>query len=428
MRRSTQRRGRQFPPQVSKEELLERTRQTLTEKGVDYVSQAKYVVNIASEVVGFDEPIFASLQPEIKFRTTPAWQNAYSLLINYLQENRMEQTLDVIDIELQGQRLPQGQIEEDTDVYLNNLMKISKQLKRKSFSSRVAEFTGKYKSRKTISQAKKTSPSRASPTQNFRTTTTNAAPAKRTSLTAQKPQNMSSTQQNTAPKTYQRPPPQQQQQQPEPKPRTTLLSSAPKQQTQAQQQVASNAPASNTRLLNRSSAPAQQQQAQPVQQRQPTKQTQPSQQQKRSPWDPVPMVETTRLPQNSAEDIDFSIGGDEEEEEEEQFTPQTRNPLRPPLSTATKPNNVPQQVQDDDDFDYSDDIELPAVGSKPAPAQQQAAPKPAASGWDAQPMDDSPFEDDDIDVLDDGAHGGNQQDVEGSASFDLDEDLSLGDD
>ena len=34
---------------------MERTRQTLTDKGVDYVSQAKYVVNIASEVVGFDE-------------------------------------------------------------------------------------------------------------------------------------------------------------------------------------------------------------------------------------------------------------------------------------------------------------------------------------------------------------------------------------
>ena len=163
MRRSTQRRGRQFPPQVSKEELLERTRETLSEKGVDYVSQAKYVVQIASEVVGFNEPIFSSLQPEIKFRNSPAWQHAYTLILNFLHEHEMEQTLDVIDIELQGQNLPQTDIGEDTETFMANLMKISKQLKRKSFSSRVAEFTGKYKTIKTINQTKKSSPQRNPP-------------------------------------------------------------------------------------------------------------------------------------------------------------------------------------------------------------------------------------------------------------------------
>ena len=442
MRRTTQRRGRQFPPQVSKEELLERTRQTLTDKGVDYVSQAKYVVNIASEVVGFDEPIFASLQPEIKLRTTPAWQNAYSLLINYLQENRMEQTLDVIDIELQGQRLPQGQIDDETDVYLNNLMKISKQLKRKTFSSRVAEFTGKYKSRKTISQTKKASPSRTSPTQNFRnsstTSNTTTTGQKRTSLT----QNMSTSQQNTAPKTYTRPPAKQptkesSPQQQEPKQRTSLLSSLPKQQQQQPQQQTNTNTSNNTRLLNRSSAPAQQQQ-QPVQQRQTLQQTtQQPQQQRRSPWDPVPMAESTKPPQNSAESIDFSIDEEEEEEDAAEFVAPTKNPLRPPLSTAPKPNNAPQALQDDD-FDYSDaDLDLPSANnSRTAPVQQQqkapqAASKTAPTGWDAQPMDDSPFEDDDIDVLDDGGKGGNNQpdvDIEGSASFDIDDDLSLGDD
>ena len=416
MRRSTQRRGRQFPPQVSKEELLERTRETLSEKGVDYLSQAKYVVQIASEVVGFNEPIFSSLQPEIKFRNTPGWQYAYTLLLNYLHENGMEQTLDVIDIELQGQNLPQTDIGESTDTYMANLLKISKQLKRKSFASRVAEFTGKYKTRKTINQAKRTSPQRNPPSSTMPAST---ATTKRTSLT-QQAQNTNPSPQTT--KTFTRPAARPAREEPpkpapapEPKPRTSLLSS----QTKPQQ--------TNTRPVNRTTV--QQEAPAPVQK---PVQQQTAQPPKKSLWDPVPMAEPSKPAQNSFESVDFDI---EEEEEEEQAQPPMK---RPPPQQFKLPQAMPkpQMQMSDEEYsgDYSDDIPTvaqTAAASKPPPVtrtvpQQQPQQKaPATNGWDATPMDDGSFDDVEEYTSDHGNKTGGDV-IEESETFD-DLDLDIGD-
>ena len=391
MWRSTQRRGRQFPPQVSKEELLERTRQTLSEKGVDYVSQAKYVVQIAGEVVGYNEPIFSSLQPEIKLRSTPGWQHAYSLLINYLQENGMEQTLEVIDIELQGQRLPQAHVDEETDTYMANLLKISKQLKRKTFSSRVAEFTGKYKTRKTISQTKKSSPTRPTPSAQ----TMNPATTKRTSLSISQNSAASAAVSKPAQKPAAKPQIKEEPiKQTDPKPRTSLLQTKP--QTQ-------------TKPLNRTTQP---------------QNTQPQQQPKKSPWDPVPMAEPSKPPQNSMESIDF----DSTEEEDYDDDVPIQNPFSVPKTTTSVPRYQPKQQKDDSGYSDSDD-DIPTVSNQSIQKNQtalQQAPKPALSGWDAQPMDDS-FVDDGED-LDNNKYTNQPDDDVESASFDLDDDLSLGDD
>lgn len=155
MMKKSGRRGRQFPPQISKEELLNRTRNELTKKGVDNVSEAKYIIEISTEVVGYDDPIFYSLQPEIKFRDSQAWQISYAIVLDFLKDMKMTNTLESIEIELENQELARSNLDCTAVEYLTKLIQVSRRLARKTFAARVAEFTGKYRNKRAAAKANK---------------------------------------------------------------------------------------------------------------------------------------------------------------------------------------------------------------------------------------------------------------------------------
>lgn len=367
--RNSQHRCRQFPPQVSKEELLQRTRQTLTEKGVDYVSQSKYVVKIAEEVVGFDEPIFSSIQPEIKIRDSNAWNQAYSIIMTFLQENGMEQTINAIDIELQGQQIPDGDPNTKAEDFLKPLLKISNQLKRKTFSARVAEFTGKYSQRRA---AKK-----SGATQNIQNEQTYQPPQTQKRPTSKAPAQTKPEPSRTQPVSNKPAPEPVRTSQPQP---TPTRREAPQQQ---QQRKVEEQPARQS-FLNQNSKPqpatqkredttnnrlATQPQPAPAK-RNPSPPMSPkiADQKKKSPWDAVPMAEPPTQHANSMMD-------DLEEEEEEEDIP-----IVPKQLPVIKRNQPPQKKSTFDSVSFSDGSDS---GAPPSPPSKNTKPQAAKSGWDA---------------------------------------------
>ncbi|KAH0789349.1 hypothetical protein GPJ56_006750 [Histomonas meleagridis] len=135
------RNGRKFPPRIPQEELNERTEKKLAECGVDNVSQAKFTCEISKKVIGSKKPIYETLQPNIKCRDDEAWSRAYALVFKFLEEQKMQITLDTINTETQKTKLLLSSAFDGVNATQYLEEKITKQLQStESFSQRVAKF------------------------------------------------------------------------------------------------------------------------------------------------------------------------------------------------------------------------------------------------------------------------------------------------
>ena len=82
------------------EDLLAKELPKVLAQGANNHSKASFVKKIGKCVTGSTNPKFFSMQPQIKVRNNNnAWNSAYQVVFNYLNENFMELTLKVIDRE-----------------------------------------------------------------------------------------------------------------------------------------------------------------------------------------------------------------------------------------------------------------------------------------------------------------------------------------
>jgi hypothetical protein len=106
--------SRKFPPRRIKDEINVRTQVVITEKGLPNYAQAKYQFEAAKVAVVLDEWRFHSIQPQLKLKDDEPWCCAYSVVAAVLKEFGMDLTLESLQIEARGERLP------EFDDYLNH--------------------------------------------------------------------------------------------------------------------------------------------------------------------------------------------------------------------------------------------------------------------------------------------------------------------
>ena len=141
MRKLHIRNGRKFPPRIPQEELNERVEKKLTECGVDNVSQAKFTCEISKKVIGSKKHIYETLQSNIKFRDDEAWTRAYTLVFKFLEESKMQLTLETINTETQNKRILLSSSLDGINATSYLEKRIQKQLQSTdSFTQRVARF------------------------------------------------------------------------------------------------------------------------------------------------------------------------------------------------------------------------------------------------------------------------------------------------
>jgi hypothetical protein len=78
---------------ISRPELIAESRVVLAKAGVGNRSRANVLCEVTSEVVHSTNPVLTSLQPRVLTRDTDAWQRAFGLAFQYLEEHQMSRTL-----------------------------------------------------------------------------------------------------------------------------------------------------------------------------------------------------------------------------------------------------------------------------------------------------------------------------------------------
>lgn len=97
-------RGKRFKPRIPRDELLQLTKEELAKKGAEHNSQAKLLNALSHEVYGNRKPLFAQLQARPTVRDNEAWSRVYSLVYNYLRDNKMCFTLESFELEMSDVR------------------------------------------------------------------------------------------------------------------------------------------------------------------------------------------------------------------------------------------------------------------------------------------------------------------------------------
>ena len=133
-------RGKKFQPRIPREQLLELTTQELQEKGVEHNSQARLMNEISHEIYSTTEPIFVQLRGRAFVRNTEPWSRVYSLVINYLREYEMNNTLETIETELATARTIKHNKAVDSSDAFDKILEFSGKRRKISFKQRVKEW------------------------------------------------------------------------------------------------------------------------------------------------------------------------------------------------------------------------------------------------------------------------------------------------
>ena len=95
-------RSRRFPQRENQEDVKAQIAVVLKEKGANNHFQAQFYVETCREVVGSTEFKFSTLQPKIKIKDDKEdWQTAYDFIFDFLQKNKMDLTIQAMNIEFE---------------------------------------------------------------------------------------------------------------------------------------------------------------------------------------------------------------------------------------------------------------------------------------------------------------------------------------
>ena len=126
---------------ISRQELIEESREVLEDKGVANNIRAKFITEIAKVVTGSDEPLYAQLQPKIIQHDSEAWIKAFILVFQYLKDYELPVTVSAMECEFGQGPLPKEIFEnQETDINkeFNELLACFP--RKTPFKTRVQEF------------------------------------------------------------------------------------------------------------------------------------------------------------------------------------------------------------------------------------------------------------------------------------------------
>jgi hypothetical protein len=89
---------------------MNEARETLQRAGVGNHSRAAYIRGISSVITGRRAPIFVQLQPKLLPHDTEAWENAFSVVCQYLIIHKLALTLETCRIEAHDLVRDQGTV------------------------------------------------------------------------------------------------------------------------------------------------------------------------------------------------------------------------------------------------------------------------------------------------------------------------------
>lgn len=133
------------------EEMLDLVQKAFERVGAHMYFQAKTIVYTCKVICNTRNPRYHILQPKIKIDTTsPAWNNAYMLVLAYLKKLKMKQTLKAIKIEntiqFTEQAQPKNIFEADNvESFYTELLNLNSDNVLPEFDTRVDEFINDFK-------------------------------------------------------------------------------------------------------------------------------------------------------------------------------------------------------------------------------------------------------------------------------------------
>jgi hypothetical protein len=86
-------------PRITQEELNDRTRKTLLEKGANHHIQAAFLHQLSIEVWHYENPVLLPLRPRVRQRQAIAWVLAFQVIEDLLRTTHSTLSLDVFDRE-----------------------------------------------------------------------------------------------------------------------------------------------------------------------------------------------------------------------------------------------------------------------------------------------------------------------------------------
>ena len=137
--------ARKFPKRLSQEELSEKTTNYMNSLGAENFYKARYYCESAPIIIGQKSPKFFSLQPAIRHSDgkNEAWNKAYSIVLDYLESNKMEFSLQTIKTEFGKTGIPKDFPKIETgqkSKIFNQLFGISSDLNEITFDQKVQEM------------------------------------------------------------------------------------------------------------------------------------------------------------------------------------------------------------------------------------------------------------------------------------------------
>lgn len=135
--------ARRFPKRLSQQELKEKTTKYMNENGADSHFKAQYYLEAAQLVVGMNDQMFFTLQPNIHHSDykSKAWNRVFQYVLQYLEENEMLLTAESIKKECGSAGLPKNEENiENIEEFHETLIDLAESLASKDFKARVAEW------------------------------------------------------------------------------------------------------------------------------------------------------------------------------------------------------------------------------------------------------------------------------------------------
>lgn len=103
--------------------------------------QAKYFQEMCNYIVGNNNSIYETLQPDIKIKKSKAWNQAIVFVSTYLKRYNMELSLQTMKTEFSNCPKPTNYKNSSIiDAAFSNLIVFSKDLSKMTFEERVQEF------------------------------------------------------------------------------------------------------------------------------------------------------------------------------------------------------------------------------------------------------------------------------------------------
>ena len=133
------------PDNMSREDLVKGSAEYLEEKGHGNKMRAHYINLLAKEVIGSKNLLFRHLQAKVHVSNSDAWDNAFKLVSDYLTENKLDYTKEIMEIEFKDCKPPEpGRYpDKNSEEYLDEIYGLGEE--RESFDDRVQTFKSQLK-------------------------------------------------------------------------------------------------------------------------------------------------------------------------------------------------------------------------------------------------------------------------------------------